>query len=270
MNSELIMKSDVLDILFENRNKAYGAYMLRKFYNKRLIKSLAVTFGSVVLFSAFTLLPESAEPVNYFASDPGFTKLTELVKKVEVKPKIKEGIKAKPLSTVKFLTKIKLVDKIDSVDILLDPAQREVGNNSNIIINSGLIHLGIHLRETDEETGGITTSAATPVAITQPLEVAEIMPQYPGGMEALRKFLIRHLSNPRELEAGELVSVKVKFVVGYDGKLQHFQLVQDGGTEFNEEVIRVLKKMPAWIPGRSNGQSVPVYYTIPVRFIAEN
>ena len=121
---------------------------------------------------------------------------------------------------------------------------------------------------------GINVETAKPeepvVDILKPMEVAEIMPQYPGGMAALRRFLERNLSNPRELESGELISVKIKFVVGYDGKLKAFDVLQSGGEEFNAEVIKVLKKMPEWIPGKSKGQNVSVYYTIPVKFMIQD
>ena len=60
MNKELIMTSDVLDILFENRNKSYGAYELRKFYANRLLKALGMMIGSVMVLSAFTFLPKKA------------------------------------------------------------------------------------------------------------------------------------------------------------------------------------------------------------------
>jgi len=96
------------------------------------------------------------------------------------------------------------------------------------------------------------------------------MPEFPGGINALRRFLERNLRNPRDLEDGELISVKVMFVVGYDGKLQRFEVIQDGGKEFNNEVIRVLKQMPAWVPGKSRGQNVSVFYTIPVKFVPES
>jgi periplasmic protein TonB len=112
-------------------------------------------------------------------------------------------------------------------------------------------------------------TAAEPAAMVDkmtPLYSAEVMPAFPGGMEALRKFLQKHLHNPQEMETGELVSVKIKFVVGFEGKLKSFEIIEDGGTIFNNEVIRVLKKMPEWIPGKSNGQAVSVYYTIPVKF----
>ena len=62
------------------------------------------------------------------------------------------------------------------------------------------------------------------------------------------------------------MSVKVTFVVGYEGKLKGFKITEDGGEVFNKEVIRVLKKMPDWIPGKANGENVSVYYTIPVKF----
>ena len=103
-----------------------------------------------------------------------------------------------------------------------------------------------------------------------PVDNPEIEPSYPGGINALRNFLQRNLTNPRDLEEGEQVSVQVKFIVGYDGKLQRFETVKDGGTEFNEEVIRVLKKMPQWIAGKSNGKNVSVYYTIPVKFVSND
>ncbi len=94
------------------------------------------------------------------------------------------------------------------------------------------------------------------------------MPSYPGGMDALRKFLVRNLENPRDMKEGEVANVKVKFVVGSNGELQSFVTVQDGGNEFNREVMRVLKKMPNWVPGKSKGQNVFVFYTIPIKFIS--
>jgi protein TonB len=85
-------------------------------------------------------------------------------------------------------------------------------------------------------------------------------------MDALRKFLQKHLQTPDELESGETVSVRVKFVVDYTGKLKSFETVKNGGDTYNNEVVRVLKKMPDWVPGKTKGENVSVYYVIPVRF----
>lgn len=269
MNSEAIMKSDVLDILFEKRNKAYGAYTLRKFYNGRLLKSLGIMMLAVIAFSAFTFLPEAGNAEEeYIIQDPGFGQVPPPVKPPEVKPKVEKPKIEKPFSTVKLLNKILIVNNNDSTDILVDLNNMAIGSNTNIVLNGGDQPIvssggGNDIAEPEKP-------AAPLVDVNTALENPEIMPSYPGGTAALRKFLERNLGNPRDLESGELIAVKIKVVVGYDGKLKNFELVQDGGTEFNNEVIRVLKKMPAWIPGKSKGQNVSVYYTIPVKFIGED
>ena len=269
MNSEKILKSDVLDILFEKRNKTYGAYTLRKFYNARLLKSMGIMLLIVTAFSAFTFLPEvKDEEKMYVIQDPFFGQVPPPVKPPEVKPKIEKPSVVKPVSTAKLLSKILFVNNKDSTDLLVDLKDLSIGSSTKIVMDGGNPLIGgagygnnvtLNVKPAEPMVDNIT-----------PLENAEIMPSYPGGTAALRKFLERNLGNPRNLESGELISVKIKVVVGYDGKLKNFELVQDGGNEFNNEVIRVLKKMPAWLPGKSKGQNVSVYYTIPVKFVSED
>ena len=67
------------------------------------------------------------------------------------------------------------------------------------------------------------------------------------------------------MNSGESVTVKARFVVGYDGKLQGFRIIQDGEM-YSIKVMQVLKKMPDWVPGKAKGENVSVYYTIPVKF----
>ncbi len=113
--------------------------------------------------------------------------------------------------------------------------------------------------------------AALPIPdVSTPMSDPDVMPEFPGGMTALTKFLERNLTNPRDLDLGERITVRAKFVVGFDGKLKAFNVIEDGGSLFNNEVMRVLKKMPTWIPGKANGRNVSVYYTIPVKFINED
>lgn len=269
MNSEMIMKSDLLDILFEKRNKAYGAYTLRKFYNNRLVKSVCVMVGVVFIFSAFTFLPES-KSIEILVVDPGFGSIPPAPKVPEIKPKSPKIVPAKPVASVKLISAIRIVNNIDSADVLHDLKNIAIGSSTNILPEGGIPQEIIGAGNGSSVVTEQTNIDETAIAEAAPLETAEIMPAYPGGMKALRAFLMRHLSNPRELGEGELISVKVRFVVGYDGKLQRFELAEDGESEFNNEVIRVLKKMPTWIPGKSSGHNVSVYYTIPVKFIAED
>lgn len=269
MNSESIMKSDVLDILFEKRNKAYGAYTLRKFYKNRLIKSIGIMVFTVIVFSAFTFLPERPKEIIYDIADTGLVDVLFEQKKEPVKPKPIPPATKTTASIVKFTSKMVIVPNSDTADKLHNLTEEAIGSNNNIIINGGGPQTVGDPGPGSEGVAGPPPVAEVPLDVITPTENPEIMPQFPGGLAALRKFLERHLINPRELAEGELISVKVRFVVGFDGKLQRFELVEDGGTEFNNEVMRVLKKMPAWTPGKSKGQNVSVYYVIPVKFIPE-
>ncbi len=92
-------------------------------------------------------------------------------------------------------------------------------------------------------------------------------PEFPGGNDALMKFLSRHLNIPAELEADEKRMVKASFKVSGDGLVTWVEIVQSGGELFDKEVIRVCKRMPKWKPAIQNGIAVPVSYVLPVTFI---
>jgi protein TonB len=268
MKTEQILKSDVLDIIFENRNKAYGAYALRKFYDNRLMKSVAVMLLVVVVLSAFTFMPKNGGdysarnivlPDNEFATAKPKEKPVDPVKPPPPKTKV-------PMQ--KFLKDIKIVQDPADADSLPDDIDKKmIGSVTINVPGDGPLVFGNPGPGTGDAPA---TAPVKPVDIITPTETAEVMPSFPGGMDGLKKFLQRNLNNPKDMEDGEMVSVKMKFVVGYDGKLKGFETIQDGGEEFNKEVLRVLKKMPEWVPGKTNGQNVSVYYTIPVKFVGAN
>jgi periplasmic protein TonB len=269
MKTELILKSDVLDIIFEHRNKLYGAYTLRKFYDNRLLKSIGVTMGIVTLLSAFTFIRPQKDEVEKPLID-----VTEAFiraeKKIEVKDeKPVEPAKQKPVDSKRFISKIAITK--DSIPPLEAIKPNDVISDVTFDAPDGGDAIVGKLPAGDGDAGGTVKKPEEPaIDFNTPTDAPEIMPSFPGGIEGLRKFLQRNLTNPRDLEEGETISVKMRFVVGYDGKLKSFETVEDGGAEFNKEVIRVLKKMPEWTPGKSRGQNVSVYYTIPVKFVAGN
>lgn len=271
MKTELILKSDVLDILFENRNKAYGAYDLRKFYDNRLMKSLGVMLGVVVLLSAFTFMPDKKKQLEKQDELITTTIFTQPEKKVE--PEVKKEIPAaaqKPVSQKIFVKNILITADpvVPPIDVITDDDR--IGNKTIDVPGGG--PGSVQQPAGDGNGGGPVVEPVKPEPVDNltPTETAEEMPSFPGGMEALKRFLQKNLTNPRDLEDGEMVSVKIRFVVGYDGKLKGFTTVQDGGEEFNKEVVRVLKKMPEWVPGKTRGQNVSVYYVIPVKFVPFN
>ena len=264
------MKSDVLDILFENRNKNYGAYDLRKFYANRLKKAFGIMMAIVITFSAFTFLPKRSHLVDARIFNIPETKLPtikEEIKEPEKKQETpKSDVKPTPVTQKALPSNPLIVDsnlKIDTIptinenDVIGSTTVNEPGSGPAVVQPAN--------------TGPGDVSDAIPAKIDKPttygLDDVDMPPSYPGGMDALRKFLERNLHNPRDMQEGESVSVRVKFVVDYSGKLQSFVTLVDGGEEFNKEVVRVLKKMPEWIPGKAKGENVSVYYTIPVKFV---
>lgn len=273
MNSNLILKSDVLDIVFEKRNKAYGAYVLRKFYQNRVKKALAIMVLTAGGFLAFTFIPQSKNQVTgrlYEITGPELGKTDspkpkEEPKKPEApKPPVKQPWTAAPVNAANYTTNIQIVDhtvKTDSIRLIDD---RTIISNTSVVV-TGSPNTPMPPMPPDPGTGKTEPVKIDP-SVPLGLDAVDEPPSFPGGTEALLSFLRKHLNNPDQMAEGESVSVKVTFVVGYEGKLKGFRITQDGGDIFNKEVIRVLKKMPDWVPGKTRGENVSVYYSIPVKF----
>ena len=97
--------------------------------------------------------------------------------------------------------------------------------------------------------------------------VVEVMPSYPGDMEALYKFLGQQMHYPKEaLENGIEGRVVVSFVVEEDGRLTHFEAISSPSPLLSNEAIRVLRQMPRWNPAKRMGRNVRCQYNIPVMF----
>jgi periplasmic protein TonB len=95
----------------------------------------------------------------------------------------------------------------------------------------------------------------------------QAQPEFPGGPEALMRFLSRHLNTPEELESGQKKMVRARFKVDRDGTISLVEIEQSAGNSFDKEVIRVCKKMPRWKPAVQNGVPVPISYVLPVTFL---
>ena len=83
----------------------------------------------------------------------------------------------------------------------------------------------------------------------------------------MKRFLSKYLTTPDELQAGEKKVVRIRFKVDTDGTVNTFEIMTSGGNEFDNEVVRVCRKMPRWMPAIQNGINVPVSYVLPVTFI---
>ncbi len=127
---------------------------------------------------------------------------------------------------------------------------------------------------TDEQHGiDISELRQTKVVVEEkveddkPLEFVEQAPSFPGGLEALNKFLSENIKYPiTAQENGIQGRVIVKFVVSKTGDISNIQIFRGVDTSLDREAVRVVQAMPKWIPGKQKGKAVDVYFTLPVEF----
>ncbi|MDQ6905123.1 MAG: energy transducer TonB [Bacteroidota bacterium] len=269
MNQQTILQSNLLDIIFENRNKNYGAYELRVSYNRRMSVALISTTVTCIilclLFITNTAKVLGKEKNIFVIPDKTIT---------EFHPnKLAAGSVIRLPSKIKKRSAIEMLPKIEaSVNINKLPATPpEISQSLKQVVLPG----SNSPQPGDEYDPGRFTGTNEPHAIlitgAKPkknvvLNDADIMSEYPGGTNALLLFLKKNIKSPEDIEQGEERLVKIKFIVNYNGRIEGFDVIKSGGMAFDDEGLRVLKKMPLWKPGKSNGENVSVYYIVPVRF----
>jgi periplasmic protein TonB len=269
MTNKEILQSDMLDILFEHRNKSYGAYALRKGYDHRLAKAMGISFSAVLIFVLFnSFINNGPNHGNPFLKEGDSISLKTILtdmppKEIEkvVKPKQKEQEKM-----VKLTDQIKIQE-----DVKIPPPNITELENSNIGNQNidGKLPTGI-IKNTDPApvgNGDGNVRKDPPPVVVENLITRDA--SYPGGLEALTKFLKKNLETPGELEPGEKKKVYVRFVVDIEGIISNIQIIQSAGDQYDREVLRVLKKMPEWVPAMQNGAKTAVNFTQAVTFVGE-
>ncbi|WP_162944440.1 energy transducer TonB [Flavisolibacter nicotianae] len=261
MTSQQILQADLLDILFEKRNKAYGAYQLRRNYQQQLVKAVTISIATAFLLLYF-FKPSFDKNVTIAAKDDVLVRVVTLPdkeKKTEP-PKTQEAPKTQAKQqnfTDRFQMKEVVTDPLPPIDAM------EKAVISNITMPGG------DATAIQPPSIPAKTATETPAPANEQKEdvVPDRQPQFPGGMQAWLSFLTQNLRSPEELESGEKRTVLIRFHVAEDGSVANFQVVQSAGAPFDNEVIRVLKKMPRWTPALFAGQPVAVSFTQPVTFV---
>lgn len=267
MTSHEILQSSMLDILFENRNKQYGAYALRKFYANRMGIALAISFSSILLLLFLFLLPSSSASTNPALPDNNTVILSAVhLPKEEVGP---TPPAEKPPATPQK-AQVDYNDIVVVPDHMADPVLPTVNDLQNAVISNittaGTLDDGIPQDTSPDGVGNATSTPAQEPEKPAVFDPIEKQPEYPGGVEAWRNFLSRHLLAPDELAAGERRTVLVRFMVNATGEVTNFEIVQSAGVSFDREVLRVMKKMPKWTPALQNGHHIAVSFVQPVTF----
>jgi periplasmic protein TonB len=269
----LISKFDLynpewLELVFENRNKEYGAYELRQHYARTMIRAMGITFFSVSLllggYFIFRSTPHMLRmiPVN---NDPNI----HIVIPVQPPKTVKPPAPPKPLkaeqpqqvATQQHIEMRVVEDQLAAVNpIKNDQLTDAIGPETT---------KGV---KTDGNELPVTVGPAAqpgPDVSVHTTEGLDFMPEPVGGTNAWSKFLNKNLRFPAAAqEEGVSGKVWLSFIIEKDGSLSNIVVDRGAGHGFDEEALRVLKLAKAWKPGMQNGQPVRVKYQIPINFQA--
>ncbi len=278
MTAERILQSDVLDILFEDRNKMYGAYELRRSYPRRIKRAVGGMFFLVAIASAGYLFGSGRNTNQNTVFDINDT--TTLVDLTPPKEEPKEPEQPKPIAvqdvaTVKdFVPVIKPDEQVPQTEVppmdMVDSSAYGDENKTGEAVAPGQ-------NVTSGDQGGVPggtgesndskVAAPEPVMPPGPIDMhqADEMPEYPGGTQALVRYMVNNLTS--ELEPGNKYVIKAQFVIDEEGKVSEATILSSDDASLNQQVLKTLRRMKQWKPGKYHGRNVAIRFTMPVTFM---
>ena len=247
------------EIVFEHRNKEYGAYELRKRYNKNMNTAFIIAISVFVISVSVPAIMDFLDTLVPIEADTNveLTLVDAPPLDKDVPPPPPPPDPPPPVQeTIKFTPPVVTEEPIDEKDI--PPPQDEIK-----------VQVGT---ETKEGTGDIElpTDGDGKDEIEAPQQIftiVEQMPEFPGGEEELFKYLGKNIKYPSMArENGITGTVYVTFVVEGNGEISDVKKLRGIGGGCDEEAMRVVKAMPSWRAGKQNGKSVRVQYNLPIKF----
>ena len=265
------------DIIFDHKNKDFGAYVLRKNSIKRHNKAmLVVVIFIVVVFILSLLVTEIQQQI---AESRPKDEIEQVMVDIETAPEEEEeeevqerieqpepeALPEEILNTVKVTElliaedeevteedEIKSADELQETETAFGQTDFDQGTDDRNVV-----------REHKDE---VIVEEKKPV-VEEIFRAVEQMPMFPGGDAALMKYLSSHIQYPTmAMENNIQGRVIVQFVVTRTGKIGEVKVVRSVDPDLDAEAVRVCKSLPDFIPGKMNGQAVNVWYTLPVTF----
>lgn len=267
-----LYKNEWLDLVFDKRNKEYGAYNIRQHYAENLTRALLISVvvvvsGAVAIGAAIKVEPRETVPtvvVDLAKIPPPSTppKKEEPVKAELEKPKA-----AEPVKTKQFVQMVVTANPVE-IDPPSLPELEHVAVGSQNIEGpaNGPINAPV-----EPSTGSGAGEDITESDAIHSTGVLSVLPAPVGGEAAWTKFLKKNLRYPDQaVEQEKSGKVWISFVIEKDGTLTDIKVMRGPGYGMDEEALRVLKKAPAWTPGIQRGKPVRVAFTLPINFSLGN
>jgi protein TonB len=253
------------NIVFDSKNKSYGAYQLRDNSGKRHFRALLIASFCFTLAICSPLILKQIMPTKVVPHDT-VVDMGPAVKPDDAKKDVNETVvPPEPLkNTIQVVPPIITPDdKVPDNQVM--QTQDDL-NKSTIAISThtqvGTGDDGVDPADLDKATEKIDGGDDTP-----PVTFVENMPDFPGGEGARLKFLGENVKYPPLARESNIEgTVYIQFVVERNGKITNIQLKKGIGGGCDEEALRVVRKMPSWSPGRQNGQTTRVQFIMPIKF----
>ncbi len=267
------LPAQFLDILFKNRNKAYGAYELRVQYPQRLKKSLVIMLGIVLLCLLFVWL-QAGKPK---ATAPEIFTVTGLVeiKKPADKPrpilKEKTVVKTVQAKQQEYLPpRIKPDHKVAPASIIHDLNDAVAIGNKQILTGADLPLVYTPVADTGISVAVLPIKKETAGTEPEIYTKVEIEAAYPGGNAAWRKYISNALDPEKPIAEGAapgMYTVMVYFIVDKEGNIKNVQAETGHGFSMEQQAIKAIAKGPKWKPALQNGVYVSSYKRQPISFV---
>jgi TonB family C-terminal domain len=273
METNKILSADILDILFEGKNKAYGAYELRKTYNKRITLALIITASIALLIFVGTVIAKNIQDNS--------------VKQIDVKDLTLENVKKDeppppppppppklppppPIQTIAF-TPPKIVK--DEEVVKPPPEQKELEEAKvDVKTVEGTKDVGIVAPPVEEKSQVIEAPKAVAEDEDKVFTKVEIEASFPGGDAGWGRYVKKAIeANIDELtEAGESGTCRVRFIVSKDGTVSNVEALTMKNSKLAEIAVNAIRKGPKWTPAQQNGRFVNAYREQPVTFTIQD
>lgn len=269
------------DIVFDGKNKEYGAYQLRATSVKRHTKALlSVLIVLALILTAIIMVmtgvfKSADEDVNAKNEQEEVVMAPEDIPEEEDQMDIPEQkpeeVQAEPdVAATQAVTEVKIVEQVDK--------DREVKDQEQVLENTAQLGADDHKGVEDINRDRVVKEVVEVKPVEKPkdegpvsMAMVEQKPSFPGGDAAMYKWLSDNIIYPAAAsEEGVQGKVTVQFIVEKDGSISHVQVVRGKHPALDAEAKRVISKMPRWTPGRNNGQPVRVTYHLPVQFKLAN
>jgi len=276
METNKILSADILDIIFEGRNKEYGAYELRKTYKNRLIIAIVATLLVCLLFmiASFVANMTSNDDSELLVQDVQLENVQQKEEIPEPPPPPPPPKEEPPKVEITKFTPPKIVEdaKVDEKEEIKEVVELE-DTKIGTINQEGLKDQGIVAPPVEDKGTGVVEAPKQIVEdYDKEFTSVQIEAQFPGGLSAWKRYLERNLNNNLPAEEGAppgRYTVVVSFRVDKDGNITEVKAESNPGYGTAEEAVRVIRKGGKWTPAQQNGRSVIYRQRQSITFLVE-